>query len=110
MRDRSIGWPSWIPRCCWWVTANRWPPAARSRSGLRWTHRDERRSPMTSERVHLTRRTLLKGVGLAAAAGALAACTTGDDPSVVGGGVFRGLVREYWLQLENRPWDAAPWN
>ncbi len=65
---------------------------------------------MTDEATRITRRTLLKGVGLAAAAGALGACTTNDDPSVVGGGVFRGLVREYWLQLENRAWDAAPWN
>lgn len=65
---------------------------------------------MTDERTRITRRMLLKGVGLAAATGALAACTANDDPSVVGGGVFRGLVREYWLQLENRPWDAAPWN
>jgi FtsP/CotA-like multicopper oxidase with cupredoxin domain len=46
---------------------------------------------------------------LVAAGGALAACTDAD-PSVVGGGAFRGRVHEYWLQMENRPWDAAPHN
>jgi|GEM_PF-2188896 len=62
-----------------------------------------------SEHMGISRRVLFKGIGLVAAAGALSACSN-DDPTVVGGGLFRGRVREYWLQLENHPWDAAPWN
>jgi hypothetical protein len=65
---------------------------------------------MTSDREGISRRSLFKGVGLAAVAGALSACSADDDPAVVGGGVFRGRVLEYWVQLENSPWDAAPWN
>ncbi len=64
---------------------------------------------MMSERRGISRRTLLKGAGLTAVAGVLSAGST-SDPSVVGGGLFRGRVHEYWLQLENVPWDAAPWN